>query len=101
MNGFKAPFVAESTVQIGLQLRETIDMEINGTTIVIGEIVQILTQDELIAADGTLDHYKAQTMTVAGLDTYFLPQPVGQLFYAKPGIEPRLIKDAQNSIHKL
>lgn len=65
-------------------------MEINGTTIVIGEIIHILTDDDLIAADGTVDHSKAKTMTLAGLDTYYLPQPVGQLAYAKPGVEPHL-----------
>lgn len=88
--GFEAPFVAESTVRIGLELRESIDMKINGTTILIGEIVHILTEDGLIGEDGTLNHSKAETMTVAGLDTYYLPQPVGQLAYAKPGIDPHI-----------
>ena len=87
---FKAPFVGESNIRIGLELREVVDMEINGTTIVIGEIIHILTDDDLIAADGTVDHSKAKTMTVPGLDTYYLPQPVGQLAYAKPGVEPHL-----------
>ncbi|OKS86260.1 flavin reductase family protein [Mucilaginibacter polytrichastri] len=87
---FKAPFVEESNVRIGLELREVIDLDINGTTIVIGEIVHIITEDTLIAEDGTIDHSKAKTITVAGLDTYFLPHPIGQLAYAKPGIEPHL-----------
>jgi len=87
VNGFKAPFVQQSTIRIGLELREVIDIEINGTTILIGEIVQILADDKMIAADGTIDHVKAKTMTVAGLDSYFLPEFVGRLAYAKPGIE--------------
>jgi flavin reductase (DIM6/NTAB) family NADH-FMN oxidoreductase RutF len=91
--GFKVPFVEKSTVCIGLELREIIDTEINGTTIVIGEIVKILIEDSLIAEDGTVDHGKAGTMTVAGLDTYYLPQPIGKLAYAKPGIEPHLIEN--------
>jgi flavin reductase (DIM6/NTAB) family NADH-FMN oxidoreductase RutF len=90
VKGFKAPFVGESNVRIGLELRQVIDIEINGTTIVIGEIIHVLTDDDLIAADGTVDHSKAKTMTVAGLDTYYLPQPVGQLAYAKPGVAPHL-----------
>jgi len=90
---FKAPFVSESNVRIGLELREMIDMEINGTTIVIGEIVHILTEDYLIAADGTIAHSAAKTLTVAGLDTYYLPYPVGQLAYAKPGVKPHLEED--------
>lgn len=100
VNGFKAPFVQDSTVRIGLELREVIDMAINGTTIIIGEIVHILTQDALIAEDGTLDHHNAQTMTVAGLDTYYFPQLTGQLAYAKPGIEPRLSEINNKVLHK-
>jgi flavin reductase (DIM6/NTAB) family NADH-FMN oxidoreductase RutF len=96
VNGFKAPFVTASNIRIGLELREMIDMEVNGTTIVIGEIVHILTEDGLIGQDGTADHGKARTMTVAGLDTYYLPQPVGQLAYAKPGVEPHLLNTHVN-----
>lgn len=87
---FNAPFVKESNVRIGLALREVIDMATNGTTIIIGEIVHILMEDSLIAADGTLDHGIAKTMTVAGLDTYYLPQRIAQLAYAKPGVEPHI-----------
>jgi len=89
INGFKAPFVAQSTIRIGLEVAEIIDMEINGTTIVIGEIIHILTDDSLIEKDGNVDHIKAGTMTVAGLDSYFLPQLIGRLSYAKPGLEPQ------------
>ncbi|WP_316838413.1 flavin reductase family protein [Pedobacter gandavensis] len=89
VSGFKAPFVAESTVRIGLELAEIIDIEINGTTILIGEIVQILADNNLIEENGNVDHIKAGTMTVCGLDSYFLPQMVGRLAYAKPGIEPQ------------
>ncbi|MEO6287500.1 MAG: flavin reductase [Dyadobacter sp.] len=87
--GFLAPFVEQSTVRIGLKLREMVPVELNGTTIVIGEIVEILADDSVIGKDGTIDHVKAETMTVAGLDTYFVPHLVGRLAYAKPGTEPK------------
>lgn len=93
IKGFKAPFVRQSTICIGLELREIIDLEINGTTIVIGEVIQILTGDGVISEEGFVDHMKAETTTVAGLDAYYLPRLVGQLAYAKPGIEPHLLKD--------
>jgi len=88
--GFKAPFVAQSTVRIGLELHELIDMKVNGTTIVVGEIMHISTEDSLIGVDGAVDHAKAKTLTVAGLDTYFQPEILGQLAYAKPGTEPHV-----------
>lgn len=90
--GFKAPFVQESTVRIGLELREIIDVAINGTKIVIGEIVQLLIDDLIIEENGTVDHIQAGSMAVSGLDRYFIPQFVGRLSYAKPGTEPQEIK---------
>ncbi|RZM27530.1 MAG: flavin reductase family protein [Pedobacter sp.] len=95
IDGFKAPFVAQSTVRVGLQLREVIDMSINGTTIIIGEVVEILLNDGLLTADGTVDHVEAKTMTVAGLDSYYLPELIDRLAYAKPGIEPHSIAPLQ------
>lgn len=90
---FKAPFVQESTVRIGLELREIIDVAINGTTIVIGEIVQLLIDDLIVEEGGTVDHIKAGSMAVSGLDRYFIPQFLGSLSYAKPGTEPQEIKN--------
>jgi flavin reductase (DIM6/NTAB) family NADH-FMN oxidoreductase RutF len=98
IKGFKPPFVGQSTIGIGLELRETLDIEANGTTIVIGEIIQILTNDALIAEDGTVDHIKAETMTVAGLDAYFLAKPLGRLAYAKPGVEPHFLNNDAKSL---
>lgn len=89
--GFKAPFVRESTVRIGLELREMKEVAINGTTIVIGEIVHILVDDFVIEEDGHVDHIKAGSMTVAGLDRYFIPEFVGRLSYAKPETVPQEI----------
>ena len=96
INGFKPPFLGQSTIRIGLELREVIDMEINGTSIVIGEIIHILADDAMISRDGTIDHVKAKTMTVVGLDTYCLPQTVGRLAYAKPDVKPHELTELIN-----
>lgn len=96
VNSFTAPFVDQSSVKIGLELRQIIEIPLNGTTIVIGEIVKILTADGLIGQDGTIDHGKANTMTVAGLDAYFLPQAVARLSYAKPDTSPHEIFQADD-----
>lgn len=90
--GFKAPFVQQSTLRIGLELREVIDMELNATTIVIGEVAHVLIDEQAVTEDGTIDHIQAGTMTVAGLDSYFSPEFVGRLTYAKPGLQPQELK---------
>ncbi|QXV66739.1 flavin reductase [Mucilaginibacter sp. 21P] len=91
IDGFKAPFVQEANVRIGLELRKTIDVDLNGTTIVIGKIMYILTEDGLIGNDGMIDHYKAGTITAAGLDSYYTIDPLGRLAYAKPYVAPHEI----------
>lgn len=83
LDSFKAPFVAESSVKIGLELREIIDISLNNTKILIGEIVHVILNEEIIGQDGYVDHTLAGTITVAGLDSYFLPQGLGRLPYAK------------------
>jgi flavin reductase (DIM6/NTAB) family NADH-FMN oxidoreductase RutF len=80
---FKAPFVAQSSIKIGLELREIIDVSLNNTKILIGEIVHVLMDDGIVASDGYVDHLKAGTVTVAGLDSYFTTEHLGRLDYAK------------------
>lgn len=82
---FKAPFVRQSTIQIGLELRETIAVNLNNTTIVIGEIVEIQIADSIIQTDGYVDHTAANTVTVTGLDSYFSTKHIGRLGHARSG----------------
>jgi flavin reductase (DIM6/NTAB) family NADH-FMN oxidoreductase RutF len=81
---FGAPFVAQSTVKIGLNLHEVLPIKINDTCIVIGEIHHLIVDPVMINEDGYIDHLKAGTVTVAGLDSYFTAQPLGRVAYAKP-----------------
>ncbi len=83
-NDFIAPFVAEASIKLGMQLREIIPVAINGCRIVIAEIVKIIIEDDLIAKDGYVNQTKAETITVAGLDAYFNTQLINRLAYAKP-----------------
>lgn len=86
ISGFNAPFVAESSIKIGMKLREIIELKINGTTMVIGEIINIDFENEIIDADGHIDHKKARTVTIAGLDAYYTAEPIARLPYAKPNL---------------
>jgi flavin reductase (DIM6/NTAB) family NADH-FMN oxidoreductase RutF len=83
MEGFKAPFVAQSSIQIGLEMRELIDISINNTKMLIGEIVYVSMDDSILESDGYVDHLKAGTVTVSGLDSYFSTSHLGRLAYAK------------------
>ncbi|MCD8741014.1 flavin reductase family protein [Mucilaginibacter roseus] len=89
--GIKPPFVAESAIKIALERAEIIDITLNGTTIVIGRITNILVDDNVIQPDGSIDHVTAKTVAGSGLDSYLLPQLLERLTYAKPGTTPQTL----------
>ena len=82
-NDFFAPFVKESHIQLGLNFKQKIDLEINNTVLVIGEIIQIYFPENCQNADGFLDLEKAQTITCSGLDSYHKTKKINRLSYAK------------------
>lgn len=80
-----APFVRESPLQIGLKFVEKIDVQWNGTHIIIGEITGVAAPEECIGQDGFVDIERAGTITCSGLDTYHRTQRLARLSYARPG----------------
>ncbi len=87
-DGVIAPFVAESAIKIGLELQEFQRVECNGTLIVIGKVVYVEIEDELITDDGSVDLVKAQSVGSIGLDGYVDLSWIDRLSYAKPDREP-------------
>jgi flavin reductase (DIM6/NTAB) family NADH-FMN oxidoreductase RutF len=86
-NGFFAPFVQESNVQLGMKLREKIDLQINNTVMIIGEVMQLYFPEDCLLDDGFLDIEKAETITCSGLDSYHKTIKLDRLSYAKPNKE--------------
>jgi flavin reductase (DIM6/NTAB) family NADH-FMN oxidoreductase RutF len=84
--GFKAPFVTESNVQIAMKFRERIDISLNDTILIIGEIEAIYFSNDCLSADGYFDIEKANTLTCSGLDSYHTTTRIDRLSYAKPNV---------------
>jgi flavin reductase (DIM6/NTAB) family NADH-FMN oxidoreductase RutF len=82
-----ALYVAESHIRIGLIWRETIPIPLNGTSLVIGELVEVFIPENCLNADGFVDLHAAGTITVAGLDAYYSTNKLMRLTYAKPDID--------------
>ena len=78
-----APYVMESHVRIGLRVRERRPIELNGTVMVIGEIVEVQLPGEALPEDGFVDLASHDTVTIGGLDGYYRVQPLYRLSYAK------------------
>ncbi|MBN8703960.1 MAG: flavin reductase [Bacteroidetes bacterium] len=83
-NSIKAPYVLESNINIGLQKKEIIKLELNGTIIVIGEVKEVLLPEDLVEGDGFVNHEKAESITCCGLDSYHTTNILSRLAYAKP-----------------
>ena len=86
-NNFFAPFVDESTIQLGIEFREKMDISINNTILIIGEIIQIYIPEDCLNKDGFVDIEKANTITCSGLDSYHKTIQLDRLSYAKPDKE--------------
>lgn len=81
--GFKAPFVKESFIQMGVQFKERINISTNKTVLVIGQINQVYFPNDCLCDDGFLDVEKAETITCSGLDSYHKTERLSRLSYAK------------------
>jgi flavin reductase (DIM6/NTAB) family NADH-FMN oxidoreductase RutF len=84
-----APYVKESFIKMGLSLQEIIPIKTNGTYLIIGQVEELFVPDECVGADGFVHLSKASTVACAGLDSYYLPEPLSRLEYAKPGLPVR------------
>lgn len=81
---FFAPFVAESQLQMGVVFKEKIDLNINNTKLIIGEITDVYLPSGCLLEDGFIDLEKANTITCSGLDSYHKTVQLDRLSYAKP-----------------
>lgn len=84
----KAPYVREARLRIGLQLEEIKPLEINQTELVIGRIVEVFVDDQVIAGDGFIDLEALETVAISSLDSYHSASSLGRLTYAKPDKQP-------------
>lgn len=80
---FKAPFVKESRIKIGLSYVESVDIKINGTTMVIGQVEFIYLDDLYFSLEGGLDLETAGTICISGLDSYHEVKKIAQYPYAR------------------
>ena len=80
---FKAPFVRESSIKIGLSLNSEIPIEVNGTHLIIGQIELIDIEESLISDDGFIDAAQAGSRSSGGLDSYYSLKRLARLSYGK------------------
>ena len=86
-----APFVKESGIKYALSLQQVIPIELNGTFLVIGKIISIQIDNNIVSKDGFLHLDKAASICSNGIDGYYETELINRYSYAKPGIQPQKI----------
>jgi len=86
---FIAPFVSESRIQLGVEFKERINIAINNTILVVGEIKQVHFPADCLCDDGFIDLEKAKSITCSGLDRYHNTKHIARLSYANTEVEAK------------
>lgn len=81
---FPAPYVKEAQLKMGVEFKQEIPIELNGTILILGQIKEIIIPDELLKEDGFLDLNAAETVAISGLDAYHQPERLARFEYARP-----------------
>ncbi len=86
-----APFVKESPIKYALSLQEIIPIQLNDTFLVIGKVISIQLEQDIVSADGFLHLDKVNSICSNGIDGYYTTELIERYQYAKPGIKPQKI----------
>jgi len=90
-DGFTAPFVQDSPVQIGLEFVEELPIKANGPIMMIGAVKQLYVLDDIIEDDHALNLDQAGIATISGLNTYYQATKVAKYPYARAGQFPKAV----------
>lgn len=93
LDSVNAPFVKESRLKYAVTLKEILPIPLNNTLFIIGEITDVICDEETVKDDGYIDIQSLQTVSVSGLDSYHISERLSRLSYAKPNMNPHQIND--------
>ncbi len=80
----EAPFVKGAPIQLHMKYREEHHLKINGTIMIIGEIMGMYVKKELLKEDGFIDLTEGKVVAINGLDAYTIPTLKKRLPYQRP-----------------
>lgn len=87
-NNFQAPFVKESTFKIGMLFKEAIDIKINGTVLVIGEIEHLIIPDTAMV-NNDIDLEATNSVGISGLNSYYALNKIEKHPYVRVNEVPK------------
>ena len=81
---FKAPFVKESQIKLGMQFMEAIPIKLNGTVMVIGEIRHLIIPDVCMEDGGHINLSLIDNVGISGNNSYYSLHKIAQFPFARP-----------------
>ena len=84
INKFPSPYVKSSSIKIGMKFVEELKISYNKSRLIVGKIVELHVNDDMIDKDGFLNLYKAEVATISGCDGYSYPKNNSRKGYQKP-----------------
>ncbi len=84
LEDFKAPFVKESHIKIGMKFLQSVPIEANGTILMIGEIHRIILPEESMTEEGYIDLDQVNDVGISGLNSYYSLKKLGSFPYSRP-----------------
>lgn len=91
-DGFQAPFVKESNLNIGLKFLDSIPIKINNTIMIIGSVEHVFVQKEAISNEGYIDLEKLNSTGIGGLNSYYRFKKINSYPYARLSELPKFDK---------
>jgi flavin reductase (DIM6/NTAB) family NADH-FMN oxidoreductase RutF len=82
-DSFSAPFVGESKIKLGLKLESDIEIDANGTRLIVGEVQEVFIEDNFVEEDGQIDLEQAKDICVTGLNQYSVVSKTEKMPYAR------------------
>jgi flavin reductase (DIM6/NTAB) family NADH-FMN oxidoreductase RutF len=85
LDDFKAPFVQESKIKIGLRFEEEYHIKASNTILVVGQVEMIILPENIVTENGQLNLEDAATAVISGLNNYYGTTFLNSFPYARPG----------------
>jgi flavin reductase (DIM6/NTAB) family NADH-FMN oxidoreductase RutF len=83
IDGFKAPFVKESNLSIGMKFMESIPIKANNTVMVVGCVEHVLVNEDALSDEGYIDLEILKSSGISGLNSYYKLTKIDSYPYAR------------------
>lgn len=83
LDGFDAPFVAESKLKIGMKLEDVISIPANESILIVGSVQHLVIDEEAFDQSGYLNLASIDTVGISGLNSYYELNKIMDFPYAR------------------